>query len=805
MPGTLWNDLRYALRSLTLEPGFATVAILTLALGIGANTAIFSIVNTVLLRPLAYRDPGQLFVVRERVAALAHLYPTLPANASHYMAWRNRCPACADVAAFLTDDANLTGGGDPRRVNVARISANLFSTLGVQPQLGRNFLGTEDTPGNHRVAILSQALWRERYQSDAGMVGKTITLDGEPYVVVGILPESFRFPGKLRNDVYQPLALSARALASPGDFDYTAILRLKPGATIESASAELNAIESGMGAQQGSVLKAILTPLQETIVGPARRGLIVLLAAIASVLLIVCVNLANLLLARSSGRLRESSIRSALGASRATLVRLMLTESLLLGLIGGALGVALAVYSLQVFVRTAPVDIPRLDEIHVDANVLLFALGISMVTGLIFGILPALRLSSVDPQEALKSGSRSATESAKGLRLRDALVGIEVGLSAVLLIIAGLLIGSFYRLIHVNKGFGVERVLTINVGLPNAKYTSRTQQRGFYDQVLTKAQSTPGVTAAAFSTVLPLEGEHHVNGVVAEGVPDTSTQKPFANFRFVTPQFFQAFRIPVVRGRLFQEGDLDRAVAVISQRTADRLWPNQDPIGRRIRSGNPSRPPFEVVGVAGDIRGISLQQEPGLMIYMPFTMTFSPGVLGASLIVRTSNDPLSVAQSMRAAIAQVDPEVPTPVIRTMEQVLESSVAPRRFQMSLVFLFAATALVLASLGIYGVVSYSVTRRTNEIGIRMALGAKSRDVHSLILRQGLMPVMLGLAAAVAIALALGRTLSSLLFEVSPNDPVTIAGVVTLLTLVAAAACYIPARRATKTDPLNALRYE
>jgi predicted permease len=541
-----------------------------------------------------------------------------------------------------------------------------------------------------------------------------------------------------------------------------------------------------------------MTPLQDQMIGPVRRGLFVLLGAVGSVLLIVCVNLANLSLVRGAARSRESAIRTALGAGRAQLLRQPLIESLLLAVLGGALGVLLATWGLNVLIKSAPVDLPRMDEVRLDGYALVFALAISTLTALLFGVLPALRMTRVIPQEVLKTGGRSATEGLQGTRLRGLLVSTEVALSAVLLIVAGLLISSFVRLMNVDKGFPVERLLTADLRIPSTRYKEDASRVDFVQRVLAGVQALPGVRSAAVTNGLPLQGETWVDVIWLPGDTRPMFERLAANSRFVSPDYFKTAGIPLRAGRPFEEGDRKKDLVIVAQRTADQLWPGQNPLGKRLYRGDEK--PREVIGVVGDVR-TSLQQGPVVTVYFPY---WEQPLYSTQVLVRTAMDPGSIAPALRSAIWKVDPEMPVPM-KTMDELIAHGAAPRRFQMTLVLLFAATALLLASLGIYGVVSYTVAQRTNEIGVRVALGARAADVYRMVLRQGLAPVAFGLIAGVAGALALGRLLSSLLFEVSPADPLTIGAVAAALAAVAAFACTVPALRATRIDPMSAVRYE
>jgi predicted permease len=806
----LRSDLRYASRRLLSEPGFTAIAILTLGLGIGANTAIFSVVNGVLLRPLPYREPESLVTVREVIPALAQTYPTLPVSARHFVEWRARCTSFERLSLTDLGTVNLTGAGEPEHLDSARVSADLFQTLGVEPAMGRAFAEGEDQDGRNRVAILSDALWRRRFHADPAIVGKTITLDSQVHTVVGVLPAGFRFPGTAvletaqaalqRPEVFKPIVFTPDQLREMmGAFNYQVIARLKRGVTRERALAELNVIGAQLVKMSGdkTELRAWVVPLQESLVGKSRRGLLVLLGAVGSVLLIVCVNLANLTLARAERRGRELAIRTALGASRGRLIRNAFTESLLIAFSGGVLGAGLAAVALGALVRSAPPDIPRLDEVGLDLRVLLFALAITAATGLLFGLAPAWRASRADPQRVLSSGGRSSTTGARGLRLRSVLVSSEVGLSAVLLITAALLMTSFVRLMRVDKGFRAPSVLAAEVAIPWAKYGKDAQSNAFHERVLTRLAAAPGVLSAAISTALPLEGETWVGSAYVPGDSRPNWERPAVNVRFVSADYLRTMGIPLRAGRTFADDDRKRKVVVISERLARTLWPGESPIGRHVISGGDTN--FEVIGLAGDVRA-DADKPPVAMVYQPYWDWAPRKVV---LVARAAGEPWSMAGAVRAAIREADADVPLPEMRTMQMVLEQSTAQRRFQMTLACVFAGAALLLAGLGIYGVVSYSVTRRTNEMGIRMALGAQAGDLHRLVIWQSMLPAAVGLAAGVLGALAAGRILSGLLFEVSERDPLTIAGVAALLVLVSLAACHGPARRATRVDPLSSLR--
>jgi predicted permease len=809
------SDLTYALRTLARNPGFAAIVILILAIGIGANTAMFSIVDGVLLRPLPFDNPSRLVAVQEVVPKFARMAPTIPVNALHFEEWRKNWHSAEDLAMLSSYSTNLTSGGDPERLIIGRVSSSLFSTLGISPRLGRSFRAEEDQAGRDHVVLLNDSLWQRRFHGDPAVLGQKILLDGVPYEVIGVLPAGLQVPkisqlqamafGSDSPEVWKPFALLDREKSTMGDFNYACIARLKPGIDLAQASAELNAVQANISRDLPNhiELRAAIAPLQDQITGRSRQGLLLLLAAVGAVLLIVCVNVANLLLARATGRTREFAVRAAIGASTSRLLRQMLTESFLVAIFGGALGLAIAAGALQLILANAPVDVPRLNEVRLDGRVLAIAFALTLASAAIFGLIPAWRSSRIDPQSGLRGGGRSATDNRQSGRLRALLVAIETGLCTVCLVAAGLLLNSFVRLLHVDKGFDAEHVITVDINLPAARYPDLARRSDFIRKAIESIHAIPGVAAAGVSNLLPLAGEGSNNILNLDGDTTPITERPIADFRLINEDFFRTMGIPLTQGRAIESSDRTHPVSVISAATAQRLWPGQNPLGKRFHLGDPSAPALEVIGVAGDVSAGGLQKQANPTVYLPYWQRFDQR--RCTLIVRTSMEPSAIASAVRAEIRRLDPEIPVPQFQTMGEIVSASVAQRRFQLTLVMLFAAIALGLASLGIYGVVSYSVAQRRNEMGIRMALGASGSDLRSLVLKQGLAPVVIGLVAGLAGALALGRVLSGLLFGVSASDPLTMGTVAAVLLIVAAMACYVPALRATRSDPLVALRYE
>jgi predicted permease len=814
----LLQDFRFALRTLRKSPGFSTVAVLTLALGIGANTAIFSIVNSALLRPLAYAHPEQLYLVREIVPQLAKFYPTINANLPDFRIWQKQVHAFADAALAEATSADLTGAGEAESISGMRVSANILSLLGVRPALGRAFRLEEDETGHGRVLILTSWFWRERFHGDPGIVGKSITLDGAPHEIVGVLPATFRFPwvassmggaeDYTRMAFFEPLdGPKPDETGLIGEFDFIAIARLKPDTTESQGLAELNVVQAQISKQADDPMpmKGALLPLEDVVIGPARSGLIFLLAAVGAVLLIICANLASVLLARVPARMREAAIRTALGATRGRIVGQMLTESLLLSIVGGALGVWLGSFALRWLVSVAPASIPRVNEIGLDARALAFALAATIVTGILFGILPAWRVSRSHPIDALKSGAAATTESRRTRRLRESLVGFEVGITALLLILAGLLTMSLARVLAVHAGFDERNALLASVDLPPQSYAKPEDRLRFYDEVVTGAQALPGARAAGWVSIPPLGGQGSVTAITVPGANQPHGETPEANYRPVSPDYFAAMGIPLVHGRIFGPVDRGRKVVVVSQNVAERFWPGQNPIGKICVTHWGPAVPAEVIGVVSDIRTVQLDKAPLMMVYVPeWFNAFSVPEAG-TIVLRTASDPAAAADALRGLIHKADTQVPITTLEPMTQIVSTSVDARRFSMLLAMAFAVSSLLLASLGIVGAVGYSVEQRRHELGIRLALGAELKGLMAMIVRQSMRPVVAGLAAGIVAAVFAARLVSSLLFGVEAYDALTLTVVAVVVTVVGLTACYIPARRATRIDPMVALRHE
>jgi len=793
---TLRQDLRFALRQLRRSPGFTVVAVLTLALGIGANTAVFSVVDAVLLRPLSYAEP-------DRLVTPGYLM------SGEYLLVRERARTMEEVALHSSVGFNLSGVGDPERVPGARVSANLFSVLGVSPIVGRAFLPGEDRRGGSPVVVLGHGLWRERFDGDPAVVGREVVVDGEPRTIAGVMPPGVRFPA---DDVrlWIPFAFDpSDAAALWGGAGGGVVARLAPGATPAASQAELRALAPEM--REANTLwdpppdhRATLevVPLQDTIVGDVRARLWVLLGAVGFVLLIACANVANLLLARAAGREKEVAVRSALGAGRRRIACQLLTESAVLGALGGALGLLSAAWGVRLLVGGLPADVPRVAEIGIDPRVLGFTLAASAVAALLFGSIPALRSSRSDLRSALRAGERGSG-AAPG-RLAGTLVTVEFALAVVLVIGAGLLIRSFGELTRVDPGFGTESLITARVTPPETEYADAASQRAFYADLLARVEAIPGVREVDAVNRLPLVGGFAGFAFEVEDDPYVpGTPAPVVGDRRITSDYPRTMGIPLLRGRALTAGDREGAprVALINETMAREFWPGEDPIGKRFKEVWLDAW-TTVVGVVGDVRSYGLASEVEPEVYRPFSQLPAREM---SLAVRAAGDPATLAGGLRAAVGAVDPNVPVSEIRAIEHIVSGSVAGSRFTMVLVGGFALLALALAAVGIYGVISCTVGRRTREIGLRVALGARGADVLGAVLRRALLLAGLGAAIGVTAALGATRLLESLLFGVTATDPVTFVGVPLFLVVVALLASYVPARRATRVDPMTALRQE
>jgi putative ABC transport system permease protein len=802
-----WQDVRFGVRMLLKRRRFALLVVTILALGSGANAAIFSIVNAVLLRPLPYKEPDRLVAVSEKLRQGNASTVSLP----DFLDWRSNNKVFEQMAAYRWQAFSLTGRGEPEMVHGWYASADFFPLLGVKPALGRTFTAEEDRPGGTPVVVISYGLWQRHFGGDPNLIGQAITLNGTNYTVIGIAPQRFRFEEPI--DAWLPLGLWADDMMYRTFRSASAIARLKPNVTLEQARANMEMIGRQLEEQYPESNKGVRTevvPLHDVLVQDARPALLVLLGAVGCVLAIACLNVAVLLIVRASSRRKEIAVRIALGAGRGRLIRQLLTESILLSAVGSCLGLLLARLTFRFIISILPSTLPRIEDLDMDARVLAFTLLTALLTGIIFGIAPALQSSQLNLTDALKEGGRTDMQGGGINRTRGILVVGEVALSIVLMVGAGLLIKSFIRLLHASPGFDPNNVLVMNLSMPFDKYPKHDERRAFYENLLRRVEALPGVEQVAASNPPPLNSVGYKTSVLVEGQALTSAENmPSVDYALVSPRYFEALRIPLLKGRLFDERDREGRppVVIIDDALANRLFASgEDPIGKRlrvdylgdIRSDNLW---VEIVGVVRRVENYGLHTESRVQMYVPYLQA---PLLKYALMVRTKgSDPLSLGSSVRREVLAVDPGQPVYNIRTMEQDMAEVVAPQRLLMLLLGFFAAFALLLAAIGLYGVMSYAVEQRRHEIGIRMALGAQARDVQRLIVYNGLKLTIIGIAFGLLLALGLSRLISSMLYEVGATDPPVYAGITFLLALVSLVACYAPARAATKVDPLVVLR--
>src|SRR5215204_1431105 len=809
---SILKDIRYGLRGLLKHPGFTAIVVITLALGIGASTAIFSIVNSVVLRRLPYRTA-------DRIVAIQELNPEGKrgqSTSANFLDWRAQNTVFEHLAAIKTTTTNLALSDHAERLDLAQTNANFFDVFGIAPQYGRLFIPQDEQAGHEPVVVVSNALWQRRFGSDPSLVGKPITLDGRSYTVIGIAPAGFQYPDK--TELWLPPLRLVPELYPDQDVTQTrrmgylaAVALLKPGVSRQQAASEMETITARLRQQYPDTNNKRfnrVVSLHEHVVGDTNKLLWLLLGAVTFVLLIGCANVANLLLASGASRQKEMAIRAALGASRWRVIRQLFTESTILALTGGVVGLLIAFWGLAAITKLLPADFPRLNEIHMDWQVLAFTFAASVLTGIVFGLAPALQISRSDVQEAIRETGRGTAGSLRQSRFRQALIVAQVALSVVLLAGAGLLFRSFMRLQSVNTGFVAQQVLTARLTPSGTNYVNDADFTKFYKQVIEKITAIPGVQDAGLINTLPLY-KGPTSGFRVEGRAVTTPDKwPSVNYRVVSPNYFRAMGIPVLQGRAYTDRDDANAplVMIVNQQLAREVFPDENAVGKRITfggTGSNGQPRwFEIVGVVANVRSLDLREEPNAELYFSAQQDLWPTM---SLVVRSSVEPAGLAGSVRQIVNEVDKSVPVADVKTMDHVVSESITQPRFNLFLLGLFGAVAMVLSAAGIYGVNAYTVTQRTHELGIRIALGAQVGDVLKMILGQGMAVIGIGLVAGLAAAFGLMRLLRSLLFGVGENDPLTFAAITLVLLLVALIACYIPARRATKVDPLVALRYE
>ncbi len=810
----LWHDLHYALRMLAKSPGFTVVIVVTLALSIGANSAIFSVIDGVLLRPLPYPEADRIV----RFFFHSATYPRFPLNPFDFRDLRARNRSFDSLGGFTRGDLQLSGVGRPERFAGFQVTAGFFRVLGLRPARGREFNTNDELPGNGRVVILSDRLWHNRFAADPTIIGRKIMLDSQPFTVAGLMPPGTEHPGNEYHgvahgdtvDLWWPFTFRGDP-SQRGSHFLEVIGRLKSGITPPQAQAEMNGLIAQLAREHPDALEgwqALVIPLYQEIVGPTRRLLLVLLGAVALVLLIACANAANLLLARAAARQREISVRAALGAGRARLVHQMLTESLLIALLGGGLGAGIAVAGVRTLVALLPAGFPRADTIHVNAAVFTFTLLIALATGMLFGLAPALQAARTNLQQSLRDGGRGSTGSGRHTRLRSVLVVGEVSLACVLLIGAGLMLRSFVNLLRTDPGFRPEHVLTASISLPNEHY-KRADAALFFRRLVANLSSVAGIRAVGVGTDLPWTGyDDNIGGFTIEGKKPAAHEEFHARYHVASPDYFRALGIPLVRGRFFTGGDyIDAPLAlIINQSMARRYWPNEDAVGKRITLEDKPKEKdwMTIVGIVGDVKDKPNSKAAEMAFWWPVLQ--SPvDINQMSIALRGNSDPAWMVNALRESLRQMDPTLAVAEVQLMDQIADASISTPRFALFLVVLFGGLALTLAAIGMYGVISYSVNQRTHEFGLRMALGARPFDVQRLVLREGIRLALVGAALGIVGALALGRVLGSLLYEVGSADPVTFVSVSLIAMAIAALACYLPARRATCADPMASLRSE
>jgi predicted permease len=810
-------DLRDTWRGLRRDRLYAITVVATLALTLGASIAVFSIVNGILLRPLGYPEPQALVSIREVVPAIVARYPTLPVTMRHFEIWRDRAASFASMAAMDWRTSTLTGAGDATQIVVLRTSGTLFDVLQVPVPLGRGLTRDDENRERPAVAVISDRLWRERLNGDPSAVGRPVTLNGTPYIVVGVLPRGYSLPrlqtlgesGSVATDfdAIVPFRISLANFDWMGMFNYSVVARLRAGVTLQQARSEMDVLQRAVAeiaareTKDPVELGAWLMPLEEAIVRPVRRGLLLLLGSIGALLLIACANLANLTLTRTMGRLRETAVRGALGASRWRLVRSVLVDQALLASAGAVLGLALAAVALRVFVTSAPVTLPRAQDVRIDGSVVAFGLAVALCAALSVALLPAWRIGRGDLEGVLRSGGRSSERGTQ--RVRALLLTAQVALSVMLLAVGGLFVSSLAHLLRVDTGFAPEGALTVEIAPGSARYPDVAQRAALYDRILEGVRTLPGVTAAAWTSALPLTGETWVDSVLLPGQPGAGHSAPSANYRFVGPEYFRAIGMPILEGRSIEARDRSNRVtpAVISARTARRLWPSDDPVGRQFSRSDPEQR-FEVVGIVSDSRVTALDSDAPLMVYVPYWFNNEGKSL---LVVRAQGDPLSLVPGIRRIVAGIDRDVAIAKVAPLRQVFDDAVEGRRYQTTLFTAFGASALLIAIVGVYATTAFGVSRRRRELNIRVALGARLGQVFRMILRQSLTPVAIGLACGVAGALLLGGVVASLLYEVQPRDPLVLGVVIATVAAVAAVSAAAAATRGMHIEPAAALRDE